>query len=428
MLVGTKNKKAFTLTELIIVIAVLAILTAIAVPSVSAVIDNSKKSADNINADYIEDAIKYAIELNKISAYSQIKTVGKALEISGMDPDEGLVSQCKGYNFYYENASGDVTAQNSHPGAGFALLHKDSPILYTDGVWGIIEYVPVQSASINPGTLSLKVGDVQPLTASIYPSNSTNKELIWESDNLSIATVDSNGEVRAVSPGIANIKATVNGTGISSTCVVLVFIPAESISISESLDLARGSSFNLAPSITPSGATNYDISWSVDNPNIALIAKNEDNSCTITGVSAGEALITVTLTNADGSKITDTCSVSVKIPATGISIPESIELSVGETETLSAVITPSGATGYTLSWSSNKTNIATVSGGTVTAVAPGSAVITVTLTNFDGSKLTDTCTVTVKSIPVTKIELNYTRLNFKKDGNTYYNGFAFQRN
>ena len=68
-------------------------------------------------------------------------------------------------------------------------------------------------------------------------------------------------------------------------------------------------------------------------------------------------------------------------------------MSVGDTETLTATVTPSNATNKSVSWTSDDTNVATVSGsGMVTAIGAGTATITVTTT--DGSK-TDTCEVTV---------------------------------
>ncbi|MDO0822084.1 S8 family serine peptidase [Desulfosporosinus nitroreducens] len=70
----------------------------------------------------------------------------------------------------------------------------------------------------------------------------------------------------------------------------------------------------------------------------------------------------------------------------------STTLNVGNTETLTAMVYPANATNQTIFWSSNNTSIATVNNGKVTAVAPGTAVITVT--TEDGNK-TVNCTITV---------------------------------
>lgn len=72
---------------------------------------------------------------------------------------------------------------------------------------------------------------------------------------------------------------------------------------------------------------------------------------------------------------------------------ESVALSVGGTKQLTSNMS---TTGYTVTWSSSNTYIATVSSGKVTAVNPGTAIITVTYKNSSGVTKTDTCTVYVK--------------------------------
>ena len=81
------------------------------------------------------------------------------------------------------------------------------------------------------------------------------------------------------------------------------------------------------------------------------------------------------------------------VPVTGVTLNKSsTSIEQGSTETLTATVSPSNATDQTVSWSTNNSSVATVSGGVVTAVSTGTAIITVT-TNDGG--FTDTCTVTV---------------------------------
>ena len=79
----------------------------------------------------------------------------------------------------------------------------------------------------------------------------------------------------------------------------------------------------------------------------------------------------------------------------------------GDTQTLSATVKPDDATDKTVTWSSSNTAVATVDGGKVTAVAPGTA----TITAKAGDK-TATCAVTVekKVVPVTSVSLDRTTL------------------
>lgn len=82
------------------------------------------------------------------------------------------------------------------------------------------------------------------------------------------------------------------------------------------------------------------------------------------------------------------------VPVTEVSLDKtSAELKVDDTLTLKATIEPANATNQNVSWSSSDVKVATVANGTVTAVAAGTADITVK--TADGGKEA-TCTITVK--------------------------------
>lgn len=82
------------------------------------------------------------------------------------------------------------------------------------------------------------------------------------------------------------------------------------------------------------------------------------------------------------------------VSVTGVSLDRtSAELDVGGTLTLTATIEPANATNRNVSWSSSDVKVATVENGTVTAVAAGTADITVK--TADGGKEAS-CTITVK--------------------------------
>ena len=72
---------------------------------------------------------------------------------------------------------------------------------------------------------------------------------------------------------------------------------------------------------------------------------------------------------------------------------DSATLKVGDTETLTATVTPENATKKDVIWTSSNTGVATVENGTVTAVKAGTT--TITATAADGSGKSATCTVTV---------------------------------
>ena len=124
--------------------------------------------------------------------------------------------------------------------------------------------------------------------------------------------------------------------------------------------------------------------WSSNKTEIAEVSNNG----TVTAKALGTATITATV-----GSYTATCEVTVAVPVTGVTLDkETMSLTAGSTGTLTATITPENATNKDLTWTSDKEEVATVSDGVVSAVAAGTAHITVT--TADGGK-TATCVVTV---------------------------------
>ena len=79
--------------------------------------------------------------------------------------------------------------------------------------------ISVASVSISQTSLNLEVGATASLTATVSPSDATNKFVSWTSSNSTVATV-SNGVVTAVAEGSTTITAMAGGK--SATCLVTV--------------------------------------------------------------------------------------------------------------------------------------------------------------------------------------------------------------
>ena len=83
--------------------------------------------------------------------------------------------------------------------------------------------VPVTSVGLNNNLLQLSAGESAKLSATILPTNASNKTVQWKTSNSSVAAVTANGLVTAVSAGTATITATTtDGTNLSETCTVIV--------------------------------------------------------------------------------------------------------------------------------------------------------------------------------------------------------------
>lgn len=82
--------------------------------------------------------------------------------------------------------------------------------------------VSVTSVSLNKSTLDIKVGETATLTATINPTNATNKNVTWKSDNTQIATVDTAGKITAIKEGTAKITVNTKDGNYTATCIVTV--------------------------------------------------------------------------------------------------------------------------------------------------------------------------------------------------------------
>ena len=279
----------------------------------------------------------------------------------------------------------------------------------TKGVSVTMPAIKVSKVALNKTSATLKSkGQTVQLTATVSPSNATNKTLEWKSSNTNVATVDSSGKVTAVANGTATITATAkDDSKKSASCKITVSIPSTTVPVSSvSLNktsatlTAKGQTAQLTATVAPSNATNKVVTWASDNGAVATV-----NNGVITAVGNGTANITVK--TADGGK-TATCKVTVNIPVPVTPKPVSVSsvslnktsatlTSKGATTTLTATVSPSNADNKSVTWSTDNSAVATVnSSGVVTAVGNGTANITVK--TADGGK-TATCKVTV-SIPV----------------------------
>ena len=103
-----------------------------------------------------------------------------------------------------------------------------------------------------------------------------------------------------------------------------------------------------------------------------------------------------------------TTPVNPPVPAVKVSLDRTtLSLPVGEQDTLTATVV--GADDPTLTWSSSNPAVASVENGTVTAIAEGTAEITVALS--DGTSATCTVTVTASVVPASSVVLDTEQLS-----------------
>ena len=299
---------------------------------------------------------------------------------------------------------GAVTLQDDLTvGAGESLTIGQGVTLTTNGHEVIVnggtlkgENIPtegvvykVTEVKLDKDSLTLDVGGSENLAATITPSNATNKNVTWSSDNQNVATVE-NGKVTAVGAGKATITVTTEDGNKTATCAVTVNpISVTGVTLDQSaLPISVGGSAELKANVTPENATNKTVTWSSDNTAVATV----DASGKVTAVAPGTA--TITVTTADGGK-TANCTVTVTQPVTDVTLDKTtMDLFVGNGGTLTAKVQPDNASNKTVNWTTSNAGVATVdANGKVTAVGAGKA--TITATAADGSEKKAVCEVTV---------------------------------
>ena len=247
----------------------------------------------------------------------------------------------------------------------------------------------VQKVTVAPQSTTLLVGAKDEdaklqLEYTITPDEAFHQGVTWTTSNPSVATVDEAGLVTAVARGTAVITATsTDPTSVKkATCKVTVAQAATGIALDkDELNIPAGKSASLKATISPSDASNKQVTWSTSDESIATVS----SSGQVRGVSAGAAVITATAK--DGSGVVATCTVSVVTPVKKItSEVKSISMAPSTTWHLTATVEPEEATLKDILWSSSNEKVATVDeNGVVTGVAKGSA--TITGTAIDGSNV-----------------------------------------
>ena len=274
--------------------------------------------------------------------------------------------------------------------------------------------VHVTGISLDRSILNLTEGDDASLTATVAPDNASDKSVIFTSANTAVATVDGNGNVHAVGRGSTTITARTNDRSKTAVCTVnvaeRVYEPEEIALNKLSLKVTKGYTASLYAAVLPEDVEDKSVVWSSSDPGVATV----DQNGVVTGVDIGNAIITATsATKNTVFKCCDVEVVSEVINVSGVSIKNgdievtSLELEVGDSDSLTAVIVPENATIQDVTWESSNTSVITIdNSGRLSAVAPGNARITVK--SAQDEEISASCDVRVlaKTIHTTGIVLD----------------------
>lgn len=340
-----------------------------------------------------------------------------------------------------------------------------------------------ESAMVEKGesiTLSVVYGTddapaVTPETAATGESAATDEKVAkaaekltieWTSSDESVATVDETGTVTAVAAGEANVTASVKDADIAASTHIKVVVTPTGVAAPESIDLVTNgeNTKDLDAKLVPADATDVKLAYESSDESVATV----DETGKVTAVANGECTITTYVTakteDAEASELSavvveaadseETDDSVATMPedlaamdsAFGV-VPEDLKaetkvtvttnvesvtldktegvLTVGNTVTVTATVTPDTTTNASVTWTSSDEAIATVdSEGKITAVAPGTATITATSDSNPDANATYAVTVQAKKVVAPASTKTSSKSNSGNTGSSSNSGAA----
>lgn len=222
----------------------------------------------------------------------------------------------------------------------------------------------------------------------------------WEIGDDSIASVDANGVITGIKGGNTIVTLTSADGKFSAKCPVTVNQPLKAIKMDDiALETNGHTSETVAYTLEPADTTEDDVTLSVADESIAKLEGNK-----LVAVSDGTTKITAT---SGIVKTSAKVTVTTKVEQITLNKTEGV-LTVGNSVTVTATVTPDNATNATVNWTSSDEKVATVdSNGKVTAVAAGNATIKAT-SESDGDVSADyALTVNKAAVKQNKPATNY---------------------
>lgn len=171
----------------------------------------------------------------------------------------------------------------------------------------VVNPVLPETVSIAADNNTIFVNERIVLSATILPENAKDKSVTWESSDISVATINSSGEVQGISPGEVTIIVRTNKGNLTASFKLQVKkIDVEELVVNpDKITILRGETTKLNITVLPTDATYKEITWKTENENIAKVTSDG----TVMGCLPGDTRIKVI--SVDNNSATTYCDVHV---------------------------------------------------------------------------------------------------------------------
>lgn len=159
-----------------------------------------------------------------------------------------------------------------------------------------VKETAVDKVQLNKSQINLYKGKTETLSATITPSNASNKQIAWSVVKGDCVTVDNNGTITANKKGTATVRAA-SANGKYADCVVTVQVPCILLQLTNTnIKFKKGETKSISDTIgyvmSPLDCTD-SVTWKSSNDKVLQINNNE----TMLGLAAGKVTVTGTTTS-----------------------------------------------------------------------------------------------------------------------------------
>ena len=236
------------------------------------------------------------------------------------------------YSAGFKNTDGSVAllVYNSGAVASVKIVQGSKAFTYSIPAASAITFdwsngpaVAVNAVSVSPTGLNVSVNGTGQLNATVAPSNASNTNVTWSSNNTAVATVNTNGLVSGIAAGSAVITVkTTDGNKTVTANVTVTSVAVTGVSVSAGNSFFITQTQQLTDTVAPANASNKSVSWTSSNSNVATV----NNSGLVTAVNPGTTTITVKTTDSNWTAST-TVTVNGQQAYTGtpINLPGIVE-------------------------------------------------------------------------------------------------------
>jgi uncharacterized protein YjdB len=254
----------------------------------------------------------------------------------------------------------------------------------------------VTPVAVTPALVPLRVGGTATLVAAVRTTGGLPTTARFVSSDTTVARVLSTDGITALVRGlragdaVVTVQAVADPTA-TATSTIRVMEPGVARVVLGALrdSLRIGARREFTATLIDSGGAVLDarpgIVWSVDRPDVAVVAASGPLGAQVTATGAGTAILTATIPEVPGSARTVSAS-AVVVVAPGVRVvrvtPDSVRLRVGTQRALAASVLADAGVSTGIAWSSDDPAVARVdAGGLVTGRALGRTVVRATSTH-----------------------------------------------